>query len=215
MSKSFRLIRSSLLLIALLVVVGGCDDSDGGDDGGGPVQLFFGTHNIRECMPITVDVNLLAANAVVAEQGDGSLDCALDAALAGDGCTGQFALVNGGSTLRAVIDGCDVPPETSLFECGFDTGDAAALTSDSTAICDCVGEPLCDLNLFCDPTPAICVSQDPDPDSCEDCSNGQDDDGDGFVDCEDAHCFIVDCGWGQTTITCSSTSTTTTTTTAP
>ena len=216
MNDNVRRVLLSISAIVLCLAVVGCDDSDDGDDGG--VQFFFGTNNIKECMPITVDVDLAAAGAVVAES-NGVPDCTIDGTLAASGCTAQFTLVNGGNTLEAFIDGCETPLETNLFGCEFTQGDGSVLTSNSTAACDCVGEPICDLNIYCDPSPAICVSEDADPQSCEDCSNNVDDDGDGDVDCSDQKCHIVDCGWGQTTITCSTTSTTTTlfvtTTTTP
>src|SRR5437016_420306 len=51
-------------------------------------------------------------------------------------------------------------------------------------------------------TPAICISHDPSPGSCEDCTNGIDDDGNGLVDCADPNCADLPvCGSGQTTTT--------------
>lgn len=203
----------AVLLGMLLVTLAGCDDSDDGT--GGSVHLYFGTSNIRECMPMEVEVDLLAAGAEVARRNDGSLDCAVDPALASSGCTGTFELldiVEEDDTLAVIIDGCEVPEIASLFDCEFSAGDPAAIESSVDSFCDCVGEPECRLNIFCLRRPEICVSETPGVGVCEDCFNDTDDDGDGFVDCDDANCYIVDCGIGQTTITCTSTSTTTTTT---
>ena len=211
MTTWFRRRHVGILPLALLVAVTGCDSNDGGGSGGS-VQLSFGTNNIQPCIPITVDVDLQAANAVLAQQPDGSVDCALDASLVGDGCSGTFDLLNSGNTLRVSIDGCVTPAITSLFACGFTKADISTLASATSAECECVGEPLCFWNVYCDRTPGICVSEDGDPEACEDCSNGVDDDGNGFTDCDDQNCHNENCGWGGTTITCSSTTTTTTTT---
>lgn len=197
-------------LVLMLAALAGCDGSgDGAEERS--VTLYFETNNIRACMPITVDVDLAAASAELERRDDGSLDCTLDTALAADGCTGVFAEIAGGSTLEAIIDGCEVPEIASLFECVFSQANAGALAASTDAVCDCVGEPECFWNVFCLRRPAICVSEQAGPGACEDCFNGEDDDGDGFVDCDDSDCFIADCGIGQTTITCSTTVTTTTT----
>ena len=116
---------------------------------------------------------------MLAQQTDGSVDCALDASLVGDGCSGTFDLVDNGDTLRVSIDGCVTPAITSLFACGFTKADVSTLASATSADCECVGEPLCDWNIYCDRSPGICVSEDGDPEACEDCSNGVDDDGNG------------------------------------
>jgi len=199
-----------LLLLAFLVVVVGCDSDDG--DAVGTQRFYFGTNNIRECEPITVDVNLATAQAVVARQPDGSPDCELNGFLAAYGCTGTFNELDGGGTLRVVIDGCEVDPVADLFSCEFSEGDLSGFVFATSAECDCVGEPICRFNAFCDQTPGICVSDDADPGACEDCSNDVDDDGNGFVDCDDQNCHTEECGWGLTTITCTTTSTSTTTT---
>jgi hypothetical protein len=197
------------LLPAVLISLAACDDDDGGGGGGGPALLFFGTNNIHECSPITIDVDLAAANAVVARQGDGSLDCALDTSLAG--CNASFDETGGGDNLHVIIDGCEVPPISSLFECNFSDGDISMVAAATSAECDCVGEPACYWNIFCLELPDICVAEEANPSACEDCFNGEDDDGDGFVDCRDRDCAIEDCGFGQTTVTCpNSTSTSTT-----
>jgi hypothetical protein len=202
--------RSAALVLALMLgALVGCDDSD--DGGSGPGRLYFSTANIQECMPMHVDVPLVAAGATVAQRGDGSPDCDVDATLASAGCTGTFELEADG-VLAVDIDGCEVPPEANLFDCKFDAGDPAAIGSSVESACTCVGEPICHLNLYCLRFPEICVSENAGPNACEDCFNDIDDDDDTFVDCDDANCYIVDCGVGQTTITCTSTSTTTTTT---
>lgn len=201
-----------ILQLAAVMAMTGCDDSGGGA-AGQPVTLFFGTNNIRACMPIIIDVDLDASAAVVARHTDGGPDCALDPNLVSDGCTATFEELDGGAILQAVIDGCEVPEISNLFGCNFSEADVTAVGASVDAVCDCVGEPLCDWNIFCDPWPAICTSLAPDPSSCEDCSNFVDDNGDGLVDCRDPNCHIEDCGYGQSTITCSTTTTSTTSTT--
>ena len=199
-----------LLGAVLCLALVGCDDGDSDGDGNGLLQVYFATNNIKECTPLTVDVNLAAAGANIAHLDDGSLNCGLDGALSSSGCSGAFSLTDGGNTLHAVIDGCAVPLETNLFRCAFVEGDISLLNANTSSVCDCVGEPICHLNIYCDATPTICVNEDADPHACEDCFNDVDDDGDGDVDCRDDNCHVIDCGWGQTTITCTTTTTTTT-----
>ncbi len=213
MSEWFRRLQVGVVPLTLFVVVAGCASDDSGTVG--TERFYFGTNNIRECEPITVDVDLATAQAVVARLTDGSLDCELNGFLAAYGCTGIFSELDGGGTLRVVIDGCEVPPVSDLFACEFSKGDLSGFVFATSAECDCVGEPLCRYNAFCDRTPGICASEDADPGACEDCANDIDDDGNGSVDCDDQNCHKEDCGWGLTTITCSTTSTTTTTTTIP
>lgn len=209
MNDRIRRSYRSLLLPALLLALTGCDDDDGGGAGGGPGFLFFGTNNIQECRPITVDVDLATSNAAVALLSDGSLDCALDASLAG--CNATFEETGGGANLRVTIADCFIPPISSLFECNFSEGDISMISDATSAVCDCVGEPACYRNIYCLESPNVCVAQEADPSACEDCFNGEDDDGDGYVDCRDGDCAIEDCGYGQTTVTCpNSTSTSTT-----
>jgi hypothetical protein len=196
-----------VLLPALLLPLAACDDDDGGGAGGGPGFLFFGTNNIQECRSITVDIDLAAANAAVARHGDESPDCALDVSLAG--CNASFEETGGGNNLRVTIADCFVPPISSLFECNFSDGDISMISDATSAVCDCVGEPACYWNIYCLESPNVCVAQEADPSACEDCFNGEDDDGDGYVDCRDGDCAIEECGFGQTTVTCpNSTSTT-------
>jgi hypothetical protein len=210
MSEWFRRLQVGVVPLTLFIVIAGCNSDDGGAVG--TERFYFGTNNIRECEPITVDVDLASAQAVVARQTDGSLDCELNGFLSAFGCSGDFSELDGGGTLRVVIDGCEVPPVADLFACEFSEGDLSGFVFATSAECDCVGEPICRFNAFCDQTPGICVSADADPGACEDCSNDIDDDENGFVDCEDQNCHTEECGWGLTTITCTTTSTTTTTT---
>lgn len=210
--SNFRKVMG-LAAAVLMIGASGCDDTN--DGGASPLHLYFSTSNIHECMPITVTVDLVAAGAAVAERGDGSLECEIDPALASLGCTGTFELtdvIGKDDTLMATIDGCEVSAEASLFDCEFSEGSAESISSNVDSVCGCVGEPECDWNIWCLRRPETCVSETAGPHACEDCFNHVDDDGDGFVDCNDANCYVVDCGFGQTTITCSTTSTTTTST---
>lgn len=206
-----RRLLLELLALAFAGLAAGCHG------GGGPavVREYFGTNNIRECEPIEVDVDLAKAEAVLALRTDGSVDCVLDAALAGDGCDILATVSEDGATLRVSIGACEVPPVANLFHCGFTRGDLSALRSATRGFCTCVGEPACRLNIYCDPTPGICVNGTPDPGACEDCFNGKDDDGNGNADCWwDQNCHVEDCGYGQSTVTCTYTTTTSTSTTA-
>jgi hypothetical protein len=131
------------------------------------------------------------------------------------GCQASFDQADDGSTLTVTIDNCEVT-EGTLFSCGFRSGDLQALNASTAGACECALEPICHLNgSTCYQTPGICVSENPAADDCEDCGNDLDDDGDGEADCDDGDCFL-DCGFGLSTITCSSTTVSTiTTSTAP
>jgi len=206
----FRRLAFSCVLTSLFVAATGCDN----DTDVASVRRFFGHNNIRQCRSINISVDLAVANATLAHLEDGSLDCALDESLEAQGCEISFDQTRDGDTLHVLVDGCRVPAETSLFDCGFRKGDMHALSSATYADCDCDGEPVCDWNIFCFESPRICVAAEANPGACEDCFNGVDDDGDGFVDCRDGDCAIVDCGVGQSTVTCPSSTTTFTTTTS-
>lgn len=192
------------LLTLCLFAVAAC----GGSGGSGTEQLFFGTNNIQRCSAITVDIDLEASAAEVSTRDDGSPDCDLTAERIG--CRALFEQIDNGSTLRAVIDGCEIPERASLFGCQFSAADTAEVSAMTTGTCDCVGEPECSRNIYCLEQPNICVSPIDDPGACEDCFNNEDDDGDGFVDCDDRDCAIAECGFGQTTITCSTSTTSST-----
>lgn len=210
LSAPFNSNTAVVLLSAFLVVFSGCD----GGDSSGPVHVFFGTNNLGECDSIGINLDLLSAGAEVGRLDDGTLDCAIDASLEVMGCVAIFDLLGDGDSLNVDIEGCRVPGTSSLFGCGFTKGDIAALDSVTSSFCDCVGEPACDWNYFCDDGPSICLSLDGNPSGCEDCFNQIDDDGDGYVDCGDLDCYISACGYGNSTVTCpNSTSTTVTTTT--
>jgi hypothetical protein len=192
------------LLCFVALAVAACDDG-----GGGTAQRFFGMNNRGPCSSITVTLDLETAQTVLARQDDGAVDCALDTLLAQDGCQVSFDEAVDGSTLTVTIDGCQIT-ESTLFRCGFHGGALTALNASTDAACACATEPICHLNgATCYTVPGICVSEDSAAHDCETCFDGDDNDGDGKVDCDDGDCF-VDCGVGLTTVTCSSTTTSTT-----
>ncbi|HYC55429.1 MAG TPA: hypothetical protein VEL28_10905 [Candidatus Binatia bacterium] len=166
-----------------------------------PLTLFFGTVGAGSCDSVVVEVDLAAADAVLAE---GSL-CGFNGQLAAAGCDVDFA--SDGETLLVTIAGCTIPAFLDLFHCQFHTVDISDINVVSTADCDCT-------TASCDPDPPLCVSESPDPGSCEDCDNGIDDDVDGDIDCEDEQCSNhPDCTDNETTST-TTTSTSTSTSTS-
>lgn len=197
-------LRSACLAGPVLAFAGLLLSCDGGNGGGPSVtSLFFTVRGYGDCDHVEVHVDLDAAGAVLARHSDDSLDCALSAALAGDGCTAEFAQSGDGEALDVRIRDCDVPDLAGLFECGFTQGDIEILESATTAECRCADEPVCELNSPCATDPFICIKSDPDPATCNDCTG-----------CEDPHCaHTADCGFGQSTVTCPTSSTTSTTAT--
>jgi len=203
-------IRPAVLLAAVTITSAGCDNGDETP----PVQIFFGTNNLAPCHSFRVDLDLAVADAVLARLDDGSVDCSLDALLAQHGCRITFDEVDHGSMLQVTIENCDLENAT-LFDCFFSKADTQRLNASTQAHCSCSIEPVCYLNgPTCYPDPGICVTEDPSGWGCEDCYNHVDDDGDGDADCRDGNCWL-ECGVGQTTITCSTTITVTSTTMAP
>ncbi|HXC53406.1 MAG TPA: hypothetical protein VN634_21145 [Candidatus Limnocylindrales bacterium] len=184
MSRCLHGIRMGALALtfaAMLVNCGGDDDGNGGG-GGGAITLrrFFGMNGDGNCTNVVVTVDLAAAGAVLARS-DGDLDCAIDAVLAGNGCHGTFTELENGDTLRVTISGCTIPATTNLFICGFEDADLSELTSESSAQCTCA-------TAGCDNSPPLCIDDNLDPRSCEDCDNNKDDDGNGLKDCADPNC---------------------------
>lgn len=207
MTRSLSTIRTGALALLLAGVLADCGGGGGGNGGGG-LQLFFGMSGDGSCQRVVVDVDLAAAGAVLSRDNDGAPDCAPDVSLANSGCEAAFAEVNGGDDLRVTIDGCTIPAITNLFSCFFDEADISELNAESGARCTCT-------TPGCDVTPALCIDENPVPQSCEACSNGVDDDADGLVDCDDPNCENSALCETPTTTTTSPSPTTTTTTTLP
>ncbi|MFN2378081.1 MAG: hypothetical protein ABR538_16240 [Candidatus Binatia bacterium] len=194
MNTWFGKIGMGALALTLAGVLGGCNDNGGG----GLVRLFFGINGSGNCTSVIVDVNLDDADAVIARDEFGDVQCVLNATLDNNGCSISFTELQDG-TLRAVISGCTIPAVTNLFNCLFENVDISELQSTATAQCSCT-------NQNCDGTPPVCISLDPDPRSCEICDNGEDDDGNGLVDCDDPNC--------ENSPECAPTTTTTSTSTS-
>ncbi len=198
MTSWLRKLGPSAVALTFALAITGCDD------GGGRrlFTLFFGINGFDDCTRVVVEIDLDAAGAVIAEDGNGDLMCFLNALLDASGCLVDFDLVNG--TFTATIDECTIPAVSALFSCRFRTGVLSSIRAVTTATCVC-NEPLCDED------PDVCVgdaSMGSDPTACEDCTDGIDNDNDGKTDCEDPGCQSDPaCG---TTLPTTSTSTTTT-----
>ncbi|MFN2427839.1 MAG: hypothetical protein ABR587_15490, partial [Candidatus Binatia bacterium] len=74
----------------------------GGDDegGGNLLRLFFGMTGQGNCNSVVVNVDLADAEAILARDDGGSLDCVLDSVLAGRGCFATYTELDGGDRLR-------------------------------------------------------------------------------------------------------------------
>lgn len=176
-----RGISVGVVALALGGLLAGCSDDGDGGGGGAALRLFFGTNGDGNCQSIVVDVRLDVAHAVLARNDDDSFDCGLNALLDSSGCDVAVSELEDGDRLRVTINGCTVPAVTNLFQCRFTESDISELTSVTSAQCACQTQG-------CDTTPPVCISEDIDPGSCEDCDNGQDDDDNGLVDCFDPNC---------------------------
>jgi hypothetical protein len=203
MNTWYRKVGMGALALTLAGVLGGCNNGDGG---GALIRLFFGINGQGNCTQVIVDVNLDDANAVIARDEFGDVQCVINTLLDNAGCDITFTEFENGD-LRAVISGCTIPAVSSLFSCFFEDVDISELEDTASAQCSCV-TPGCDEN------PPICISLDDDPESCEDCDNNIDDDDDGLVDCNDPNCRNApECAITTTTSTTSTTNTIETTTT--
>ncbi|HXC51386.1 MAG TPA: hypothetical protein VN634_10915 [Candidatus Limnocylindrales bacterium] len=207
MTSWFRLLCNGAFGLSACLLLVSCDD---GSSGGGPppVRLFFSQNNFGSCESLVTEIDLQDANAVLAHKGDGSPDCAINAALSD--CDVSFTEINDGSTLRVAIADCRIPAIATIFDCSFKKANLVALDEQTHSDCSCNADPVCIFNSTCLELPALCINADPDHD-CELCFNDIDDDGNGKVDCADPKCD-ADCGVGQSTLTCPASSTTTTTT---
>ena len=203
MSHWLHGIRMGALALSLAGMLADCGGGGGGGDGGGgnSLRLFFGINGEGSCNSVIVNVDLAGADAVLERDDDGLVDCVLDAFLASRGCHATFTELNGGDKLRATISGCTIPAVSNLFVCGFQEVDLSALVTESTAQCVCAVPG-------CDNTPPLCIDEDADPRSCEDCGNGTDDDGNGLIDCDDPNCEHSPACVPSTTSTTSGTTTT-------
>jgi len=193
MNTWFRKVGMGATALTLAGVLGGCNNG-----GGGLIQLFFGINGNGNCTQVVVEVNLEEAGAVIGRDVEGALQCVLNTALDNAGCDIDFNELENGN-LRATISGCTIPAVSNLFSCLFEDVDISALSETASAICTCK-------NAGCDENPPVCIGEDPDPTSCEDCTNGKDDDGNGLEDCEDPNC--------RNSPACQETTTTSTTSTS-
>ncbi len=185
--------------VAALCLLANC----GGEAGFDPEiqRVFFGLNGDGACNRLAVEVDL--EGSLLNHPSWRTIDCVISTDLRFDGCTADFEESDDGLTLFATISGCRIPSTSELFHCGFFSIDDAL--AEASAQCSCA-------NAGCDRTPPLCVDGDQDPDSCEDCDNGIDDDSDGDADCRDANCeHSPVCGDTTTTSTTSTSSTTSTT----
>lgn len=208
MSRWLQTIRMGALALSLAGLFANCGGGGGGgdDDGGNSLRLYFGINGEGSCSSVVVHVDLADADAVLARKNDDNPDCTIDVGLANRGCIATYTELNEGEDLRVTIAGCTIPGVTNLFSCLFEDVDLSDLVSESSAQCACAVPG-------CDGTPPLCIDEDVDPRSCEDCDNGIDDDGNGSADCDDPSCeHAPECNISTTV---PSTSITTTTTTLP
>jgi len=206
MSRTLHTIRMGALALSLAGLLANCGGGGGGDDGGNSLRLFFGMNGNGSCNNVVVNVDLADAEAVLARK-NGNPDCTIDLGLANAGCLATFTELNDGEDLRVTIAGCTIPAVTNLFSCLFEDVDLSDLVTESNAQCACTVPG-------CDGTPPLCIDEDIDPRSCEDCDNGSDDDGDGLADCDDPKCeHAPECNTVTTTTVTSTTESTVTTTT--
>lgn len=196
-----RGIRTGVIALSLGGLLAGCDGNGGG------LNFFFGVNGNGSCSNLVVDVDLEAAGAFLDDNGE-AVDCVLSSLLENDGCDATFTEIEGGDVLRVTISGCTIPAIASLFECGFEDADLSELADQVDAQCTCSSQG-------CDTTPPVCVSEDSDPGSCEDCDNGKDDDGNGDTDCDDDNCQYSPVCEPETTTTTTTSTTSTTSTTLP
>lgn len=201
MNTWFRKVGMGAFALTLAGVLGGCNNGGGGNG----ILLYFGINGSGSCDVVVVDVDLEDADAEIARDAEGAVQCVLDQDLEDDGCDIDFE--EDGGHLIATISGCTIQGVSNLFSCVFEHVDISDLNANATAQCDCRQEA-------CDPTPPVCISPVRDPRSCEDCDNGVDDDDDGEVDCDDPDCSNDPVCNGTTTSTTSTTSTTTTSSTS-
>jgi hypothetical protein len=204
--------RSVAFACAVLAIAGLLGSCDGNGGGSSTQTVYVSMSNYEGCVTAFSRINLLEADAVLLRTDDGSPDCTLAPELASAGCTITFEELNEGATLRAVVTGCRVPEVSNLYSCKYDGVDVPVFNTDAGSSCGCLSyEHSCYVNGICD----ICASEDADRGDCEHCSNERDDDGDGDEDCDDSDCELTDeCGYGRSTITCSTTTTATVTSTS-
>lgn len=208
MGSLSRITRAGVLAMLLAGLTVGCSG------GGGVVRVYFSINGDSGCAALGVSVDLAAADAVLATQADGTVDCVLDNLLTTNGCVAEFKQLDGGRTLQVIVSDCQIAPVSALFQCGFRSVDVAKVAAVTNANCSCHAQG-------CDSRPPVCVSEDSGPDACEDCANGRDDDDNGLADCDDPVCLHSPwCGEESTTSSTTSatysthtTSSTTTTTT--
>ncbi|HEY2773310.1 MAG TPA: hypothetical protein VGK20_04570 [Candidatus Binatia bacterium] len=195
MNTRFREVGISAAVLTLAGVLGGCNNGSGA----GLVNLFFGINGSGSCSSVIVDVNLTEASATIAHSRDGSPRCTINPVLAG--CTLGVVETSDGDH-RATVSGtsCTISAVTSLFSCEFEDVDISKLQDTASSQCACK-------TAGCDTTPPVCISPTPDPTSCENCTNGIDDNGNGLIDCVDPNCADNPVCRGSTTTTSTSSST--------
>jgi hypothetical protein len=192
--------RTTVISLTLLSILAGCE----GGGGSAPKRFKFRTFNVSPCRQFQADVDLEAADAILARLADGSPDCSLSGAL--EGCDSLFEEVDESRRLHVTIANCDIPLNTGLFECGFTQAEVDSLEAAVHPDCDCRYAPRCELNSVCDQSPPVCVNEEGGVVGCESCGNGIDDNGNGDIDCADENCHRTEvCGFGWTTVTCTNT----------
>lgn len=195
--------RSIAFLSAVVALAGILTSCDGG--GGGTQRVYFSLSDYDGCA--TAYVKLKSLEDELARNPDRSPACTLSPELSDAGCHLVFTELDEGQVLEAAISGCRVPKVANLFSCDYVKVNVVALNTEAAAACGCLTrQTSCYINGICD----LCAGRQGDRQGCEDCTNHMDDDGDHQVDCDDMDCELtMDCGFGRTTLMCSSTTTTT------
>ena len=169
-----RSIRLALPLLCFAGLLASCDG-----DGDDTRRISFGIEGRGTCDEVVMEVDLEGAFAIL-DRDDGVVNCAAAAVIDND-CDVTFEEVSDGDVLRVRITGCQIDSISELFDCRFDKVDLAFLQTRVDAQCSCI-------TPRCDELPATCAAPSDDPFFCEDCANGEDDDQDRLVDCQDPNC---------------------------
>jgi hypothetical protein len=199
---NFRALGGSVLLLSMLLLPG-CTG-----DGPSVQRAYFSTNNAYDgCSSIRVSLYLDSSEAVLDRNDDGTINCQIDPARAGDGC--RLLVSEQVDEARVDIDivGCDIDVVSDLFHCDFRQLDASSRDLGVAANCLCTPTS-CHFFGQC----SLCVSDDASRSTCERCDNDVDDDGDGDMDCWDDDCAFLEECFGCGTTRCYGTSSTTTTT---
>lgn len=199
--------RRGLVVVSIAGLLAALSAGCGGGGGGGPVALFFGygaSGGDQDCERLEFDIDVEGADAVLATDTEGVVDCLASAYSDQFGCDVTFDEGDDGHLLVTVA-GCGFMEFNALFQCGFDEVDLDELTNHVSVVCHCEADG-------CDLGPPACVGDSATLDSCELCDDDIDNDGDRQTDCADPNCEWSNKCYADTTSTTTTEEPTTTTT---